>query len=248
MSILLSGEKSNPVVRTQRTDSWELRCRFLVALAWILGIGTMRHPVLIGVSGAILLGMLFHAVIPLKRILRNLLITFPFLLISFLTLSISDGFPVTKNAVEFALLISFRMTACVLAVGLVTGNDVRDYLNAFRAMKFPSTLIAVLFLTQRYVHVVGRQFSSTWKALVSRLFSPRFRMKTFRIYGQIVGGMTIHAIDRSEHVRKAMESRGFHGKLRTDQAAPIRWTDVLKSVSALLPLLAILFMERCFLS
>lgn len=227
----------------QHHRHWELRCRFLVALAWVLGIGCMRHLVTIGVSGLILFGMLICMAIPLKRMRRNLLIVTPFLFVSFLTLSLSDGVPVTKDAVDFALLISFRITSCIMAVCLVSGDNVQNYLNAFRTMKVPHVLVSTLFLTQRYIHVIGRQFSATTNALLSRLFSPQLRMKTFKIYGQIFGGVMIHAIDRSEHVRKAMESRGFHGKMRTAQAAPIQWSDVLKSVAALLFLAVLLLAE-----
>lgn len=223
---------------------WELRCRFLVATSWILGIGVMRHPLTLGVSGLILFGMLACMAIPFKRILRNTLIISPFLLVSFLTLSCSDGFPLTKDAVDFALLISLRMATCVPAIGLVFGNEVRDYLNAFQALRFPHVLTSTLFLTQRYVHVIGRQCSATGRALVSRLFSPRLRLKTFNIYGQILGGITVHAVDRSEQVRRAMESRGFHGKMRTGPAEPIRLPDLLKSVAALLLLAALLAAER----
>lgn len=224
-----------------------MRCRFLVALAWILGVGMMTHPAALAMAGMALLVMLVWQVVPLGRIFRNLLVVSPFLIVSFVTLSLSDGLPLTREALDFALLIFLRMSVCVLAVCLVTGNDVQDYLNAFRALKFPPVLVSTLFLTQRYVQVIGRQFSATRDALVSRLFSPRLRMKTFKIYGQIFGGMAIHAIDRSEHVRKAMESRGFHGRMRTGQATPIRSVDVWKSGAALLFLALLLLAERLWL-
>ena len=235
------GENINPL---KPLDGWELRCRFVVALAWILGIGVMRQPVTIIVSGVVLLILLVGMVVPLRQMMRNVLVVFPFLLISFITLLFSDGIPVTQESLDFALLISLRMVACVLAVALVSGNDVQDYLNVFRAMKFPHVLTSTLFLTQRYVHVIARQLSSTRKALVSRLFSPRLRLKTFKIYGQIIGGMTIYAIDRSDHVRKAMESRGFRGQMRIGRAMSIRWHDVLKSAAVLLLLAAILLVEK----
>lgn len=230
--------------RDRLSPGWELRCRFLVALVWILGIGVMQHLAAIAVSALFLVVLLLCSNASGRRIFRNMSIVLPFLLVSFVTLSFSDGFPVTQDTVQFALLISFRISASVLAVGLVYGNDIHDYLAAFHAMRFPRTLTGTLFLTQRYVHAIGRQLSATRKALASRLFSPRPRMKTFRIYGQIIGGMTIHAIDRSEHVRNAMESRGFHGEMRTGRPDPIHLSDVLKSVSAVLPLAIIIVAER----
>lgn len=227
-------------------NSWELRCRFVVALLWILGIGVMERPATIAVAGVILFVMLVCSTVCIKKVFRNFLMIFPFLLVSFATLSISDGFPITYEAVDFALLISLRMTASILAVGLVARNRVAEYLAAFQALRFPDSLTSTLFLTQRYVYAIGRQFSATRNTLVSRLFSPRLRMKTFKIYGQIVGGLTIHAIDRSEHVRKAMASRGFQGRMRTAPASPIRLSDILKSVFAVAILIFLLFVEWYF--
>lgn len=239
---------NEPTDYSKTNACWELRCRFLVASAWILGVGMMESLAAIAFSGLVLLGMLVFLAIPLKRIRRNGLVVLPFLFVSFLTLLFSDGVPVTKEAANFALLIFSRMTVCVLAVSLVAGNAPRDYLDAFQAMKFPTVLVSTLYLTQRYVHVIGRQFSATRKALVSRLFFPRLRMRTLKTHGRIIGGMTLHAIDRSEHIRKAMESRGFQGRMRSGSAAPIRWTDVLKSVAALSLLAVLLLAERWYLA
>jgi cobalt/nickel transport system permease protein len=230
----------------KHTDICELRCRFFVAMTWVIGISFALHAVTILFSGCILTALFFRMNISRRYILRNLLIVLPFLTISFVTLLLSDGFPVTKEAAGFACLIATRMSVCLLAVNLVAGNNIHDYIAAFQSMRFPNSLTSTLFLTQRYIHVVGRQFSASRKALVSRLFSPRLRLKTLKIHAQIIGGMTLHAIDRSEHVRKAMESRGFQGRIRIGQAMPVRLRDVLESTLAVLPLLVILLVERWY--
>jgi len=232
----------------KRPDCCELRCRFLVALIWIIGIGFIPHTVIVLFTGIILIAILFRMGISRRYIFRNLLIILPFLSVSFVTLLFSDGFPVTKEAADFAFLVAVRMLVCILAVSLVAGNEVHDYLAVVRAMRFPDSLTSTFFLTQRYLYVVGRQLSASRKALVSRLFSTRLRWKTFKVYGQIIGGMTIHAIDRSEHVRKAMESRGFQGRVRTGQSLPVRLRDLLESTLAVLPLVIILIAERWYFS
>jgi len=230
-----------------RSECLELRCRFLVTITWIFGIGIIQYYITLVIAGSALFIVLLYAKPYRKHLLRNVFIIVPFLLVSFVTLLFSDGYPITKDSVDFAGLVVTRMIVCVWAVTFVTGNEVRDYLAAFQSMRFPNSLTSTLFLTQRYIHVVGRQFSASRNALVSRLFSPRLRLKTLKIYAQILGGMTLYAIDRSEHVRKAMESRGFQGKIRIGQAIPVRLRDVLESTLAVLPLIVILIAERwCF--
>ena len=95
---------------------WELRCRFVVAVVWILGIGLLQNVSSLGIL------MLFTALllpligVPVQRIVRRLFYVTPFLMTSFFTLLISDGFPITPNAFGFAGLIVVRILACLLVV------------------------------------------------------------------------------------------------------------------------------------
>jgi energy-coupling factor transporter transmembrane protein EcfT len=62
----------------------------------------------------------------------------------------------------------------------------------------------------------------------------------------VIGGMTIKAIDRSEMIRQAMESRGFSGQIRTKATVPIRRADILKSVAVMLFFVLILIAEKWY--
>ena len=224
--------------------SWELRCRYAVTLAWIVGVTFMEHLPTLAATALLAILFLTGCGISPKRIFRRLLYAVPFLAISFVTLLLSDGWPITQAATQFALLLVARITACVIVIHLVAFDDIREHLNCFCVLKCPDMLTSTLFLTQRYLCVIGRQLGATRNALASRLFSPDLRTKTMNVYGQMVGGMTVRAIDRSEQVRKAMESRGFQGKIPTAKPLPIRKSDVLKSVVAILVLLIILIADK----
>ena len=222
---------------------WELRCRFVVAVAWILGIGFLQRLSSLGILVLVMALLLPLVGVPLKRVARRLLFVAPFLVISFLTLSISDGFPITQNAFDFAALTVARIFTCLLAVSLISIDDVRKHLAGFRALRLPETLTSTLFLAQRYLHLVALELTATRNSLASRLFGASTGLKTMNVYGQIVGGLTIKAIDRSEQIRKAMESRGFQGRIRTDGADPIRKRDLFQSMAAILFLATILFAD-----
>jgi cobalt/nickel transport system permease protein len=219
---------------------WELRCRFVVATAWILGIGLLQRLPSLGIAMVAMLLLLPLVGVPLKRVVRRLLFVAPFLVISFFTLLIS------AKDFDFALLTATRILACLLAVSLVSIDDVRKHLAGFRALRLPETLTSTLFLAQRYVHLVALELIATKNSLASRLFAAPTSLKTMNVYGQIVGGLTIKAIDRSEQIRKAMESRGFQGRIRTDGADPIRKRDLVQSMAAILFLTVIFLAERSF--
>ena len=224
--------------------SWELRCRYAVTLTWIVGVTFMEHLPTIAATGFLAIAFLTGCGISPKRVFRRLLYAFPFLAISFVTLAFSDGWPITREATQFALLLVARITACVVVIHLVAFDDIREHLNCFCALKCPDVLASTLFLTQRYLYVIGRQLGATRNALASRLFTPDFRAKSMNVYGQMVGGMTVRAIDRSEQVRKAMESRGFQGKIPTAKPVPMRKNDLLKSVAAIMVLIIILIADK----
>lgn len=223
--------------------NWELRMRFLAALIWVFGISAMSSHIVVAACAAMAVAVMLPMGIGLKRVLKRLLIVAPFLLISYITLLISDGVPITREAFLFASLIALRIVASVLVVTLVTTDNIKHYLSAFKALRMPNAFTSTLFLTQRYVHLIGQQLSSVRNALVSRLFSPKMRFKTIQIYGQITGGVTVRAIDRSQRVQQAMFSRGFNGKMWTEEPAPILKTDVIKTVLAALFMAALLAVD-----
>lgn len=238
---------SNDPSKRQTTDpAWELRCRYVVVFAWILGITVMERFSSIGTTCLLALTALAIPGVSWKRLLRRLGYVLPFLALSFVTLLFSDGWPISQDAAAFSGLIVFRIVACVLVAQLVAFDPVRAHLNCLRALRCPDVLAATFFLTGRYLDVIGRQWTATRGALVSRLFSPRLRTKSFEVYGHVIGGLTIKALDRSEQIRKAMESRGFHGKIPAQTPARAHRDDLLKSVLALSPLALILLAERLF--
>lgn len=212
---------------------WELRMRFVTAFAWVIGFSAMNRHLVIICGTALSLAAMVYLGIPLRRICKRIFIVAPFLLISFFTLLISDGIPIGQEALAFASLIALRIIACVFVVTLISVDDIKMYLNSFAAVRLPHALTSTLFLTQRYVHLIGQQLVAIKNALLSRLFHPHIRLKTFKVYGQIAGGMTIKSIDRSDHVQRAMESRGFQGRVWTDRSAPICAHDIFKTLLSL---------------
>ncbi|MDR1491400.1 MAG: energy-coupling factor transporter transmembrane protein EcfT [Planctomycetaceae bacterium] len=225
---------------------WEIRSCFLTALIGTLCVANMQHITTLAATSLFVFFVLQTIGSAFRELYRRLKCVAPFLLFSFATLLLSDGIPITWEAAKFAILTAARITTCVFVVSLLKRRDIQEYLAGFQAMKFPSVFTATFFLTQRYLHLLLRQTKATLASLKSRLFSPSLRLKSLKVYGQIIGGMTIKAIDQSEIIRQAMESRGFSGQIRTRKADSIRCTDLFKSVAVILVFLLILIAEKLY--
>ena len=229
-----------PTFRIRR----DVRIRFLVVFIWLISVGIMQSKLMLVLSSAAAVAAARALGIPLRRILRRIKLMAPFLFMSFLTLSLSEGFPITSSALAFATMIALRIAASLFALTLVSVDDIKIYLSGFKAMGFPDALTSTLFLTQRYVHLIFQQMASVKNALVSRLFSPRARMSTMRVYGQIIGGTMVKAIDRSESIQHAMESRGFDGKVWTQKVPPVCSRDIVLAAVCLLVAIGFVFIDR----
>jgi len=224
--------------------NWDLRLRFLVAFVWVLCVGIMENTYIILLAGVIAIAILLLLKVPVMCLFKRIFIITPFILITFLTLLISDGFPITADAFEFSILILCRVLTSVIVITIVSVDDIKNYLDSFASMGLSSALISTLFLAQRYVHLLNKELSSLRDALSSRLFKAKFGIRSMKIYGQIVGGMTVKAIDRSGHIQHAMMSRGFDGRVRTDKAPAINISDLFKSIAAMGTIIFLVFVER----
>lgn len=79
----------------------------------------------------------------------------------------------------------------------------------------PSPINSMFLLSYRFSFVISDNASTMLRAVYSRggnLAKGFFRRS--RLYGAIIGASLIHAIEKAERVGKAMEARGFSGRLR----------------------------------
>jgi cobalt/nickel transport system permease protein len=183
----------------------------------------MTDLVMILLAGVLAAGTVLLSGVALRRLVKRVFLISPFMLVSFITLLISDGFLITENASGLAFLILCRVLVSVI---------------------MPDALTSTLFLTQRYVHLIRKEMKNMQNALASRLFKAKFRVQSLKIYGQTTGGMMVKAIDRSKHIQQAMMSRGFNGNIRTGKAPRITILDCVKSVAAILVIAAMTVADR----
>lgn len=226
----------------------DVRVRFFTAFFWLIGLAVMNHAETIGFAGLLILLMAFLYRFQFNRLLTKLLCLFPFFLVTFITFLFSDGFPLSREAFESAVLILTRILVSSVILIIVVNGGLRENLAGLKGMKFPDSFISIVFFTERYITLMSRQFSKVRQTLLSRLFCPRLKWRTLKIYGQIIGGMTIKAIDRSEQIQKAMMSRGFQKKIPCETPRIRFGHELVKSILCILPLVCLLLIDFFYLN
>lgn len=78
-------------------------------------------------------------------------------------------------------------------------------------MKVPSVFVTVLFLAERYVHILENEAGRMIRAARARAPYP-LKWRAPRVYAHISMGLLARALDRSEEVALALVSRGFTGE------------------------------------
>ena len=149
------------------------------------------------------------------------------------------GWDASREGVEAVATILARSWLSVLAVVLLTASTpVAELLHALRALRVPRLLVATVFFTYRYFHVVGDEAVRMMRARDSRSAAlPDHRAGgsiawRASVLGHMVGSLFIRSLDRSERVHAAMQARGFTGDLRFLGTGRVRGIDA--AVAALL--------------
>ena len=86
---------------------------------------------------------------------------------------------------------------------------------------------SMLFLVNRYIHLLTGEFRVQTMALKSRMFVPKAHPSVLKNIGYVIGGMFIRNYDRSEHVYMAMRSRCFSGVIPFEEQGRIKGKDLV---------------------
>lgn len=223
------------IVETVAKDSWvyrwEPRTKVVSCVAMVFGQVFLNTPKLLIILYVFLTILVISMGFSIKQLIKRTCFFLPFVIIMSIPILIGAGLPPSEERVTLALLLAFKgLNALYIMFIMFFSQPVPELLNALAYMKLPSSLITIIFLSWRYVFLLGERFNQLYKALVSRLFEPGFNTDSFKAYGQVMGGMLIKSIDTSEKVYRAMASRGFDGTMPTSKPRDICPLDILKSV------------------
>jgi cobalt/nickel transport system permease protein len=113
-----------------------------------------------------------------------------------------------RRGVDILLTATAVMLVCLATVGTMEPVTLG---HALHRLGMPQRLVVLLFLTVRYLGVLGEEYGRLRLAMRARAFRPRSDRHTWRSFGYLVGMVLVRALDRSERIVAAMKCRGFRG-------------------------------------
>lgn len=237
---------------TAKKDSWisrwEPRTKVITCILMVFGLVFLNTPKLLIISYAILTTLVLSMGISIKEFLKRTSFFLPFIILMAIPILLGGGFPPNKERIILAQLLAFKgLNALSIMFIMFFSQPVPELLNALSYMNIPGFLITIIFLSWRYVFLLGERLNRLYKALVSRLFKPGFNRDSFKAYGQVMGGMLIKSIDTSDKVYRAMASRGFDGTMPTSKPREIKILDILKSVILISSVILLNVIEKWWL-
>jgi len=227
-------------------SGWEVRTRLAAACIWLVGLLFLQElysPWLLTLI--LFLLMQFDTGISVKKVGHQLLHVLPFLVLMGVTLSISEGLPPTAGALKFAGLLCSRVVTAVLVVlALVGGKSAEDFIRSLAILPIPPTYLSLLFLTNRYVNLLSREFKQQSLALRSRMFTPKANPTVLKNIGYVVGGMFVRGYDRSEQVYAAMRARCYTGVVPYEEAQRPAAPDLIRLALSAAIFAGVVWLER----
>lgn len=165
-----------------------------------------------GVLGCFVFAAHSIAGIPLKYLVKRLLIFLPFVGSMAISLPLSQGL---DRGWDLMLQILFRgCLAFLVSLWLVNVMPFEQLLVTLRKLRVPAVVVAILAFMYRYVFVVWDELDKMRTARKARAFSGGnlwFRWKTL---SQLIGMLLIRSLNRAERIHGAMCSRGWDGEVR----------------------------------
>lgn len=149
------------------------------------------------------------------------------------------GLVVTQTGLRTVLYLLLRVSSSLsLTLLLVLSTSWASLLRGLSGLRLPDTLVLVLGMTYRYIHVLLRTANDMFLSRKSRLLARATSAEQRRLEGAIGGVLLDKSLRMGGEVYLAMQSRGFRGAGRTLRVSRLTWRDALAGALALFVLAA----------
>jgi cobalt/nickel transport system permease protein len=223
------GRLDSPVHRL------DARAKAVVTLAFIVVVMSFPRYELSALTPFLIypVALLTVGRIPLRHILKKILVAAPFALVVGIFNPFLDREPVATLGplmisggwVSFASIM-FRFVLTVgAALSLVACTGMHRLGAGLEQLGAPRVFVMQLLFLYRYLFVVADEGLKMRRGVELR--SGGARSLRLRVYGSLVGHLLLRSIDRAERIYRAMVARGFDGEVRLMHSSPVRPADWL---------------------
>jgi len=211
----------------------DARAKALVTLAFIVVVVSFPLHTVSALTPFLLFPMTLLALgqIPLRPILKKILIAAPFALLVGIFNPFLDrepvttigAFTVTGGWMSFgSIMLRFILTVGA-ALSLIACTGMNRLSASLEQLGVPRVFVVQLLFLYRYLFVISDEGSKMFRSVELR--SEKGRPLSFRVYGSLLGTLLIRAMDRAERVYRAMIARGFDGEIRVLRPSAFGWKD-----------------------
>ena len=169
--------------------------------------------------------------IPVRHVLKKILVAMPFALLVGIFNPLLDREPVatvgpwvmTGGWLSFAsIMLRFVLTVGA-ALALVACTGMYRLGAGLEQLGVPRVFVMQLLFLYRYLFVVADEGVKMLRAV--QLRSPSLRVLPLHVYGSLTGHLLLRSMDRAERVYRAMVARGFDGEIRVMRRSSFRCAD-----------------------
>jgi len=161
--------------------------------------------------------------LPVKLVLKRLLVVNSFTVFLWLTLPLTYGgseysslgpLSLSSEGIRLAALITLKTNGIILSIIALLGTSkVANIGHALETLHFPERLCFILLFSYRYIFVIYQEYQRLVTAAKLRCFSPATTIHTYRTFGYLFGMTLVNSWNRADRVHQAMVLRGFDGHL-----------------------------------
>lgn len=217
------------------------RARLIVAAVYMLAVAAVPRADwyrLAGLFGFVTIG--FAALgVPARVAFRRLAPLLGLVAAAVLGILVSCSGGTGAGASVSILDLTARLMLISASAVVVTASTAPgQLLGAMRAFRTPPTVVSVMLLTSRYLHVLQEEMVRSVRAWRSRMVGS-MRWRHAVALGRVAVSLARRAVERADRIAWAMVARGFDGALPCAPLPPIRLADALAATIISLALIGI---------
>lgn len=244
------------IERLARLDSpihrWDARWKLVAFFVFMLSVATLNRPGIALLAAGFALTILLPCGFPWRLVFHRLVVVHFFLVPCVVILlftvpgdPIEVGFfTLSRHAITLSAALYLRVVAIVLvSIALIYSTPMNTLLRAAERLWVPSVLIQIAMMTYRYLFTLGWELDRIRIALTVRGFRYKTSSHTYRTLANVVGVTLVHSLERADRVYRAMQCRGYSGKLPAWNGLKTTLGDVVKFSCCVLLTVLLLWLD-----
>ncbi len=219
------------IAGTSPIHTLDPRVKLVLTIAFIVCAALLPAGAWLGLAGLTALVWVAIALsgVGLATILRRALVALPFALVAITVVFSVPGHPIVQlplgaitltitdaGVIRFGSILWKSWISVQAALLLTATTHFVQVLWALRALRLPTIIVTLLSFMYRYLFVLVDEAQRLMRARDCRSAgNGRSIWWRARVTGRMVGTLLLRALERSERIYVAMQSRGYTGEIRT---------------------------------